>query len=137
MIVSWIKSKALVLVGSVALCAIVWGGLASSLYVGSQKELSSLKEKHTQLEDEYQSLSKQVDELLAEDKKKSTVVVDLIESLSVLEEQKDQALTKLSSFRCVKPKTTSAQETQNEEVDVNKPFSIEFRNALRLSAPSP
>lgn len=133
---SFLQGKMLTVIGSVALCALIWGGLATKLYVSSQEELASVKQKYTQLEQDYKEALNQNDKLVKDNEKESEVLVELSNRMSELEQQKDQAISKLSKFRCVKPKVQQTEEVDNEEVDVNAPFSIEFRDALRLPAPN-
>ena len=133
---SFLQGKMLTVVGSVALCALIWGGLATKLYVSSQKDLSSLQEQYSRLMIDYDSLAKERDKLLEDDKKKSEVMVDLIEATKQLDKQREEALGRLDKFRCPKPRIVS-NEVTSEEVDVTQPYSIEFRNALRLPAPNP
>ena len=135
MLVSWIKSKALTITVSVAFCALIWGGLASWGYVSSQKELSSLKEQNRQLQEDYSALSLDRDKILSNAAKTDKVVSKLQEDLNTIEQQKDNALSKLDKFRCPKINTQSVEKQSNEEVDVTMPFSPEFRDAIRLPAP--
>lgn len=136
---SFLQGKMLTVIGSVAVCSLIWGGLASWGYVSSQKDLSSLKEQYNSLKIDYDKLSEERDTLLAKKDITDSVVVGLYKELNNIEDEKDTVLVKLkelSKKSCPRPTITETGEVI-ETVDINMPFSDEYRNAIRLSAPNP
>ena len=129
MIVSWIKGKALLLVVPVAVCALVWGTLASSLYVGSQKELSSLKEQYRQVETKLEESIKSKETLENSCKVDKQALVDLQTSLGVNKKEEDVAVTDLTTYKPRCPKQTEAI-SEKEYIVIDDPFDPEF---IRLS----
>ena len=129
MIVSWIKSKALVLVGSVALCAIVLGGLATKLYVSSQKDLSSLQEQYRQVETKLNESIESKKTLENSCKVDKQALVDLQTSLDKNKKEEDTAIGDLTTYKPKCPKQTEAI-SEKEYVVIDDPFDPEF---IRLS----
>lgn len=132
MIVSWIKGKSLALLGSVALCAIVWGGLASSLYVGSQKDLVSLKEQYTQVETKLNESIESKKTLENSCKVDKQALLNLQTSLAQNKKEEDTAVVDITSYqpKCKATPTTGEVTNEKEYVDIDAPIDPEF---IRLS----
>lgn len=129
MFVNWIKSKALVLVGSVAVCALIWGGLATTLYVSSLEDLSSLQEQHKQLETKLKEAKESKETLENSCKVDKQALADLQSSLTQNKKEEGVAVNNLTTYKPKCPKQTEAV-NEKEYVPVDDPFDPEF---IRLS----
>ena len=126
---SFLQGKMLTVVGSVALCALIWGCLATKLYVSSQKELSSLREQYTQLQTKLEESIESKKTLENSCKVDKQALVDLQSSLSQNKKEEDTAVADLSTYKPKCPKQTEAV-NEKEYVVVDDPFDPEF---IRLS----
>lgn len=132
MIVSWIKGKSLALLGSVALCAIVWGGLASNLYVGSQKELASLQEQYRQVETKLNESIESKKTLENSCKVDKQALLNLQTSLAQNKKEEDIAVVDITSYqpKCKAVLKQGEVTDEKEYVTIDDPFDPEF---IRLS----
>jgi cell division protein FtsL len=122
-----------------AISSVVFGSISFYGYRTTKLELESLQTQYKQLKIDYDTLEKDRDTIIAKNEITDSTVVDLQQSLDTIESEKDVALAKLkelSKRSCPKPIVTPEGEVI-ETVDINMPFSDEYRNAIRLSAPNP
>lgn len=126
---SFLQGKMLTVIGSVAVCALFWGGLASWGYVSSQKELSSLKEQYTQLQTKLEESIKSKETLENSCKVDKQALADLQSSLTQNKKEEGVAVNNLTTYKPKCPKQTEAV-NEKEYVPIDDPFDPEF---IRLS----
>lgn len=115
-------------------------------YRTTSLKLTSLESQYSELQSDYRALTKERDNLILGQEVSSEVVVSLVTSLYEIEDGRDAALARLSSLtgnsdKCnnvnLPPSTPLLNDKGEaiETVDITMPFSVEFRDAIRLSPP--
>lgn len=129
---SWIQSKLNIILGVLLSCALIWGGLSSHLYVGSQKELTSLQSKYTQLQSTYEDLSQSKDRLSKSYQETQDVLASLQAGLLSTNNATNKAVTSIQNYKqkCVPISPVGEVKHEKIYVDVDAPFDPEF---IRLS----
>lgn len=132
MMFSFLQGKLITIIGSVALCAIVWGGLASLGYVSSQKELSSLKEQYRTVEAKLNEEIKSKETLENSCRVDKQALVNLQTLLAQNKKEEDIAVVDITSYKpkCKTAPTTREVTDEKEYVTIDDPFDPEF---IRLS----
>lgn len=107
--------------------------VSSYLYLGNRDRLVELESQHTQLKQVLKECSERVDRVTKGGMQDDTLNVERENNLSILEDEKDTLLKKLSDLqnakKCTSKQATSTENT-NETIDVNANWDVDVQRLL-------